>query len=129
METCKRGQAPGEVVSPCYWKKVFGQGLDDSWWGVVEGFLALSADWTRSEISKLDPLVNKDLLEHNHNYSYIYECFYVTMAEDSGETESKIFTIWPFMENFCQLLDRMTLQVPPSPEWHCDMAFEKYFAF
>lgn len=93
MELCKYGQAPGEVVSLCYRKKVFGQGLDDPWWGVVEGFLALSVDWTRSEISKLDPLVNKDLLEHNHTYSYIYECFYVTMAEYSGVTESKLFTI------------------------------------
>lgn len=80
-------------MSPCYWKKVFGQGLDDPWWGVVKGFQALSADWTRSEISKLEPLVNKDLLEHNHTYSYIYGCFYVTMAEYSDVTESKIFTI------------------------------------
>ena len=73
--------------------ELFGQGLDDPWWGVVKGFQALSADWPRSEISKLDPLVNKDLLEHNHTYSYIYGCFYVTMAEYSGVTESKIFII------------------------------------
>lgn len=75
MEPCRYGQAPGEVVSLCYRKKVFGQGLDDPWWGVVEGFLALSVDWTRSEINKLNPLVNKDLLEHNHTIHIFMNVF------------------------------------------------------
>ena len=64
-----------------------------TWWGVVDRFLALNGDWTRSEVSTLEPLVNKVLLEHSHAHSYIYCvcCFYVTMAELSSVTE----TMWP----------------------------------
>lgn len=42
------------------------------WQDVVEPFLVLVGGWTRTEIHKLESLVNKVLLEHSHAHSFMY---------------------------------------------------------
>lgn len=51
---------------------MFGRGWEATRLDVVERFLVLDGDWTRSEVQKLEPLVNKVLLEHRPAHSFLY---------------------------------------------------------